>query len=148
MLTAGALMMDNHPVQLIPVNKLKHVLNGVFTVFTKANHFDELYSCYHDTVTDVNDISIAIEDFKKKDTTSILDGILHIGNFLVNLQKTAKDCTHMKDDLHRLITWVQEFNDPKAIMNKVWANILANYSSIISNLDNFNKYIVGETIFF
>ena len=148
---AAAIITQQHPQEValpkIPVEKAKRILNGIFTILTSANHFDELAHCYRDVVTDIEDLTIAVEDFKTKETTAILDGIMHVGDFLVNLPKSTQDCTHMQDDLHRLVDWAKGFKDPKLIMNEVWTNLTTNFAHIIHMLDLFNMSIISEEPF-
>ena len=134
-----ALYTQQPPVGMIQLDQVKHLLNGMMTIFTSTNHFTEINACYRDAATDIQDLTTAIADFKAKETTSILDGLMHVGNFLVNLPKSTADCLHMQEDLKRLASWAKGFLNPMTEMTIIWNNMTKNYVHIISMLDLFNQ---------
>ena len=77
----------------------------------------------------------AIEDFMKKDVTSIVDGVKYIGEILQEIPDQLGDCEGMQDDIARIKAWSEIFKHPFTLVPKLISNTMTNFAKIINLID-------------
>lgn len=133
---------DTKPVKITQLN-LVQVLNGVVNRSVHEDHHVELFNCFHDVKNGAADLQTMVADFKDyketKNFAKILDGLMHVGNILVNLPADMKDCSATGVVVKKLSQWRFNFADKAKIAPMIFGNFGKNYVAIISELDLLNQ---------
>jgi hypothetical protein len=133
---------NNLPVKVTNL-ELAQVLNGLVNRAAHEDHHVEIFACFHDVTNGATDLETLITDIKAyketKDVMKILDGIVHIGNILVNLPADMKDCSATGKVVKRLSQWSINFADKAKILPMIFGNFTKNFVPLVAELDLLNQ---------
>ena len=126
--------------------QVQQFVSGLIIGSLKENHLDEVLRCFNDVQYAAEEMTVALQDFSKKDLPSIMDALQHIGNIFLQMPHDFVDCTSMTNNMARISNWVAPFRNPKEELPQIWANILTNYVGMIHDLDQMNMRIADHNI--
>ena len=124
---------------------------GLFEGLIDKNDLPELQACMTDTTEIGNEITIAVDDFEKGDSTSIINGVEEMILVSQQFPTAFADCTTISDDVTAIENYFAQFSDISQASQIIFMNVLKNFTkigvdvgSLETDFDSGNYYQAGE----
>ena len=114
--SADNLRMDKQQFILMTEGFLKGALH--------AEGFDDIEKCIQDVESAVTDLEIVYTDFKDGGVTKIVDGLVHVADFIKIVKNGLSDCSHIEADWEKLVSMASIFESPATFAYAVGKHLL------------------------
>jgi len=107
----------------------------------KAEGLDNIESCINDTVQIVDNVEIAVDDFKKNTASATLDGLEHLYHAITGMKDEIKDCKGVTADWAKLETMAAIFASPASFAYHTGKDLIVNGVQIYHDVaDSVTKF--------
>jgi hypothetical protein len=124
---------------------------GLFEGLIDKNDLPELQACMTDTTTIGDEVTEAVADFEKGDSSSIILGVEEMIKVSQQFPTAFSDCTTISDDVTAIENYFAQFSDISKASQIIFMNVLKNFSKIGSDIgsletdfDNADYFQAGE----
>ena len=128
-------------------SQIQEFIAGLVFGLVQKDDLKLIETCLKDGDTLTKEVTIALQDFAKKDLQDILAGVSEIGVVLQQLPQDLGDCTGMQPDIQRIENWAQIFKDPKLLIQTVTSNIIKNYKEITTDIASTYSDIQAQNFY-
>jgi hypothetical protein len=109
----------------------------------KAEGLDNIENCINDTVTIIDNVEIAINDFKKNNASATLDGLKHLASAVTGMKDEISDCKGVTADWAKLEKMAAIFSSPASFAYHVGKDLIVNgvqiYHDVADSVDQFDN---------
>jgi len=102
----------------------------------KAEGLDNIENCINDTIQIVDEVEIAIDDFKKDTASATLDGLKHLGQAVMGIKNEVSDCKGVTADWAKLEKMAAIFSSPASFAYHVGKDLIVNGVQIYHDVDD------------
>jgi len=142
---ADLLIQEVGPVPQLGLNpaltEALEITKGVLMGAIEAEGLDNIDHCITGVNPIIQDVEVAISDFKKKDAASVLAGLKELGSAVTLMKSELQYCEGVKGDWEKLVKMVSIFNSPASFVYHVGKDLILNGRQIYNDVDDsITKY--------
>lgn len=117
------------------------ITRGILMGAIKAEGLDNIESCINDTVQIIDNVEVAIDDFKKDTASATLDGLEHLAHAIMGIKDEIKDCKGVTADWAKLEKMAAIFASPASFAYHVGKDLIVNGVQIYHDVaDSVTKF--------
>jgi len=117
------------------------ITRGILMGAIKAEGLDNIENCISDTVQIIDNVEIAIDDFKKDTASATLDGLEHLAHAIMGIKSEIQDCKGVTADWAKLESMAAIFASPASFAYHVGKDLIVNgvqiYHDVADSVDKF-----------
>lgn len=102
------------------------ITRGILMGAIQAEGLDNIESCINDTVQIIDNVEVAIDDFKKNTASATLDGLEHLAHALIGIKDEIHDCEGVTADWAKLEAMAAIFASPASFAYHVGKDLIVN----------------------
>ena len=115
------------------------IVGGLFMGLIQADDLTKIEACMQDGDVAVDDIEIAVSDFKKGGVRNYVNGFKEMGKLAQLIPNDLKTCKGMEADAKRMEEWAKQFEHPLTVGEKMLKNTVEHYSEVKRNVEDSIK---------
>jgi len=100
--------------------------------------FPDLDTCVTNSEYILEDVEMAVADFKKKDLQDIMKGITLVGQAIRDLPADVAQCKSCTGNIDAIKQWAQIFKHPLDLVKVMIPNVMANESQIFGDIKDIS----------
>ena len=131
-------------VQMSPaVVEAFDITRGILMGAIKAEGLDNIESCINDTIQIVDNVEIAVDDFKKNSASATLDVLEHLYHAIMGIKDEIKDCKGVTADWAKLESMAAIFASPASFAYHTGKDLIVNgfqiYHDVADSVTQFEN---------
>ena len=116
--------------------QVEQFMAGLIEGLIQEDDLSKIQTCFTDATGVEHKMMEAIGDFMKKDLEDIIKGVKVVGEIVQEMPTDMADCKSMSSDIARIEAWAQIFKQPKALVELMVKNVIANFNPIVTDIES------------
>ena len=102
------------------------ITKGLLKGALKAEGLDNIENCINDTIQIVDNVEIAIDDFKKNSASATLDGLEHLAHAIMGMKDELVQCKGVVADWSKITSMAAIFASPASFAYHTGKDLIVN----------------------